>query len=121
MPSIVLYELYWFLRGVLSQRHQRDSSSDSLKPTTKVVGDNRGYTGEPPELTENPKRFNDMVILTTARDFEKLATYDKKFEERGKATRDKSGTLNPLINLLRDPQDRFVELLAYYSVLVVFP
>ncbi|AHL22867.1 MULTISPECIES: PIN domain-containing protein [Thermococcus] len=83
VPSMVLYELYWFLK-------KREYSVEDINgvisavlssPRTKVVGDNGKYTKEALKLTKNPKRFNDMVILATAKDFGRLATYDKKLRK----------------------------------------
>ena len=46
-----------------------------------MVGDSGKYTKRALELTKNPERFNDMVILATAQDFGRLATYDKKLRK----------------------------------------
>ncbi|AJC71648.1 MAG: PIN domain-containing protein [Thermococcus sp.] len=80
VPSIVLYELYWFFReeGYGGEEINAVISSILRSPRTKVVGDGGKYTKRALELTKNPKRFNDMVILATAQDFGRLATYDKK-------------------------------------------
>jgi len=80
VPSIVLYELYGFFReeGYGGEEINAVISSILRSPRTKVVGDGGKYTKRALELTKNPKRFNDMVILATAQDFGRLATYDKK-------------------------------------------
>jgi len=80
VPSIVLYELYWFFReeGYGVEEINAVISSILKSPRTKVVGDSGKYTKRALELTKNPERFNDMVILATAQDFGRLATYDKK-------------------------------------------
>jgi len=80
VPSIVLYELYWFFReeGYGGEEINAVISSILRSPRTKVVGDGGKYTKRALELTKNPERFNDMVILATAQDFGRLATYDKK-------------------------------------------
>jgi len=83
VPSIVLYELYWFFR-------ERDYTEDEIKSVissilnnqrTRIIGDRGKHTKRALELTKNPKRFNDMIILATAEDFRKLATYDKKLKK----------------------------------------
>ncbi|NJE11424.1 PIN domain-containing protein [Thermococcus sp. MAR1] len=83
VPSIVLYELYWFFReeGYKSEEIMEVISSILNSPRTKVIGDGGKYTKRALELTKNPKRFNDMVILATAEDFKKLATYDKRLKK----------------------------------------
>ncbi|CAI1492944.1 Ribonuclease VapC [Thermococcus nautili] len=83
VPNMVLYELYWFLKkGEYSVEDINGVISAVLSsPRTKVVGDNGKYTKEALKLTKNPKRFNDMVILATAKDFGRLATYDKKLRK----------------------------------------
>ncbi|ASJ13218.1 PIN domain-containing protein [Thermococcus thioreducens] len=83
VPSIVLYELYWFFReeGYKSEEIREVISSILNSPRTKVIGDGGKYTKRALELTKNPKRFNDMVILATAEDFKKLATYDKRLKK----------------------------------------
>ena len=83
VPSMVLYELYWFLkkRGYSVEDIKGAISAVLSSPRTKVVGDSGKYTREALKLTKNPKRFNDMVILATAKDFGRLATYDKKLRK----------------------------------------
>ena len=80
VPSMVLYELHWFFReeGYGVEEINAVISSILKSPRTKVVGDSGKYTKRALELTKNPERFNDMVILATAQDFGRLATYDKK-------------------------------------------
>ncbi len=83
VPSIVLYEIYWFFReeGYNGEDIMKVVSSILNSPRTKVVGDNGKYIKRALELTKNPKRFNDMVILASAEDFKKLATYDKRLKK----------------------------------------
>lgn len=83
VPSIVLYELYWFFReeGYKKEDITNVISSILNSARTKVIGDNGKYTKRALELTKNPKRFNDMVILATAEDFKRLATYDKRLKK----------------------------------------
>jgi len=83
VPSMVLYELYWFFReeGYKGEEIKAVISSILKSPRTKVVGDSGKYTERALELTKNPKRFNDMVILATAQDFGRLATYDKRLRK----------------------------------------
>jgi len=85
VPSIVLYELYWFLmrRGYSTEEIKEVVSSILSSPRTKIVGDGGKYTKRALDMTKNPKRFNDMVILATAQDFGRLATYDKKLRKDG--------------------------------------
>ncbi len=80
VPSIVLYELYWFFRGEGYRVKEINAVISSIleSPRTKVVGDSGKYTKRALELAKNPKRFNDMVILATAQEFGRLVTYDKK-------------------------------------------
>ncbi|NJE02482.1 PIN domain-containing protein [Thermococcus sp. JdF3] len=86
VPSIVLYELHWFFReeGYKGEEIREVISSILNSPRTKVIGDGGKYTKRAVELTENPKRFNDMVILATAEDFKRLATYDKRLKKEAK-------------------------------------
>ncbi len=83
VPSMVLYELYWFFReeGYSWEDIMKVVSSILKSPRTKVIGDGGKYTKRALELTKNPKRFNDMVILATAEDFKRLATYDKRLKK----------------------------------------
>ncbi len=83
VPSIVLYELYWFFReeGYSGEEVMKVVSSILNSPRAKVIGDNGKYTKRALELAKNPKRFNDMVILATAEDFKRLATYDKRLKK----------------------------------------
>ena len=83
VPSIVLYELYWFFReeGYSGEDIMKVVSSILQSPRTKVIGDNGKYIKRALELTKNPKRFNDMLILATAEDFKRLATYDKRLKK----------------------------------------
>ena len=83
VPSMVLYELYWFFReeGYSGEDIMKVVSSILKGPRTKVIGDSGKYTKRALELTKNPKRFNDMLILATAEDFKRLATYDKRLKK----------------------------------------
>ncbi|ASJ00029.1 PIN domain-containing protein [Thermococcus gorgonarius] len=83
VPSIVLYELYWFFReeGYSGEDIMKVVSSILNSPRTKVICDNGKYTKRALELTKNPRHFNDMVILATAEDFKRLATYDKRLKK----------------------------------------
>ncbi len=83
VPSIVLYELYWFFRekGYRGEDIMKVVSSILNSPRAKVIGDGGKYTKRALELAKNPKRFNDMVILATAEDFKRLATYDKRLKK----------------------------------------
>ncbi|WP_297070327.1 PIN domain-containing protein [Thermococcus sp.] len=83
VPSIVLYELYWFFReeGYNGEQIGNVISSILNSPRTKVVGDQGKYTKRALKLTKNPKRFNDMVILATAEDSKRLVTYDKRLKK----------------------------------------
>ncbi|QDA32072.1 PIN domain-containing protein [Thermococcus indicus] len=83
VPSIVLYELYWFFReeGYREEEIREVISSILNSPRTKVICDGGKYTKRALELTRNPKRFNDMIILATAEDFKRLATYDKRLKK----------------------------------------
>ncbi|WP_297521676.1 PIN domain-containing protein [Thermococcus sp.] len=83
VPSMVLYELYWFFReeGYSGEDIMKVVSSILKGPRTKIIGDGGKYTKRALELTKNPKRFNDMVILATAEDFKRLATYDKRLKK----------------------------------------
>ncbi|MCD6373797.1 MAG: PIN domain-containing protein [Thermococcus sp.] len=85
VPSIVLYELYWFLmrRGYSTEEIKEVVSSVLSSPRTKVVGDGGKYIKRALDMTKSPKRFNDMVILATAQDFGRLTTYDKKLRKDG--------------------------------------
>ncbi|CAB49040.1 PIN domain-containing protein [Pyrococcus abyssi] len=83
VPSIVLYELYWFFR---EEGYGRDEITNVISsilnsPRTRVIGDNGRYTKRALELTKNPRRFNDMIILATAEQFKRLATYDKRLKK----------------------------------------
>ncbi|NJE46765.1 PIN domain-containing protein [Thermococcus sp. GR7] len=83
VPSIVLYELYWFFREEGYERSDIEKVVLAIlnSPRTKVIGDSGKYTNRALQLTKNPKRFNDMIILATAEEFGKLATYDKKLRK----------------------------------------
>ena len=83
VPSMVLYELYWFFReeGYSGEDIMKVVSSILKGPRTKIIGDGGKYTKRALELTKNPKRFNDMVILATAEDFKRLATYDRRLKK----------------------------------------
>ncbi|WP_297090577.1 PIN domain-containing protein [Thermococcus sp.] len=83
VPSMVLYELYWFFReeGYSWEDIMKVVSSILKSPRTKVIGDGGKYTKRALELTKNPKRFNDMVILAMAEDFKRLATYDRRLKK----------------------------------------
>ncbi|WP_456396019.1 PIN domain-containing protein [Thermococcus sp.] len=83
VPSIVLYELYWFFRerGYTKDEIKSVISSILNNQRTRIIGDRGKHTKRALELTKNPKRFNDMIILATAEDFRKLATYDKKLKK----------------------------------------
>jgi len=83
VPSMVIYELYWFFREEGYERKEINKVISSIlsSPRTKVIGDPGKYTKRALELTKNPKRFNDMVILATAEDFKRLATYDKRLKK----------------------------------------
>jgi len=83
VPSMVLYELYWFFREEDYSKEDiiKVVSSILNSPRAKVIGDSGKYTKRALELTKNPKRFNDMIILATAEDFKRLATYDKRLKK----------------------------------------
>ncbi len=83
VPSIVLYELYWFFREKDYGREEITKVVASIlnSPRTRVIGDGGKYTKRALELTKNPRRFNDMVILATAEEFKRLATYDRRLKK----------------------------------------
>jgi len=83
VPSMVLYELYRFFREEDYSKEDiiKVVSSILNSPRAKVIGDSGKYTKRALELTKNPKRFNDMIILATAEDFKRLATYNKRLKK----------------------------------------
>ncbi len=83
VPSIVLYEICWFLREENYSAKDIETVISSIleSPRSKIVGDDGRYTRRALEMTKNPKRFNDMVILAVSEKFGKLATYDKKLRK----------------------------------------
>lgn len=83
VPSIVIYELYWFFReeGYGSEEIGKVVKSIIDSQRSRIVGDNGGFTKRALELTKNPARFNDMVILAVAEKYGKLATYDRRLRK----------------------------------------
>ena len=80
VPSIVIYELYWFFReeGYSREEIERVVRSIIDSRRSRIVGDNGVFVKKALELVKNPSRFNDMVILAVAEKYGKLATYDRK-------------------------------------------
>ena len=80
VPGIVVYELYWFFREEGYSREEIEGVVRSIIDSrrSKIVGDAGEFTRRALELTSNPSRFNDMVILAVAEKYGKLATYDKR-------------------------------------------
>ena len=83
IPSIVIYELYWFFReeGYSGEEIKKVVESVVNSQRSRIVGDNGRFTKRALELTENPSRFSDMVILAVAEKYGRLATYDKRLKK----------------------------------------
>lgn len=83
VPSIVIYELYWFFRAEGYDKEQIEKVVKSIidSQRSRIAGDSGGFTKRALELTKNPTRFNDMVILAVAEKYRKLATYDRRLRK----------------------------------------
>ena len=83
VPSIVLYELYWFFRDRKFEKDEIEKVVRSIIDSRRsvIVGDNGRFTKRALELTDRPGRFNDMVILAVAEKYGRLATYDRRLRK----------------------------------------
>ena len=84
VPSIVLYELYWFFSDRNFEKDEIESVIRSIIDSRRsvIVGDTGKFTKRALELTDKPGRFSDMVILAVAEKYGVLATYDKKLRKK---------------------------------------
>lgn len=83
VPSIVLYELYWFFRDRKFEKDEIEKVVRSIIDSHRniIVGDNGRFTKRALELMDRPGRFNDMVILAVAEKYGGLATYDRRLRK----------------------------------------
>jgi hypothetical protein len=88
VPSIVIYELWWFLRfeGFSSDKIELATSSILNSPRSRIIGDNGKYTRRALEFVRevSPKRFNDMIILAVAEEHGSLVSYDRRLRQKAK-------------------------------------
>ncbi len=87
VPSIVIYELYWFFRDRNFEKDEIESVIRSIIDSRRcmIVGDNGKFTKRAVELTDKPGRFNDMVILAVAEKYGVLATYDRRLRKEAES------------------------------------